>query len=1032
MAASNTRSPAAQRYTGFPGVRAYIGAPGVIVFSPRRSPGRAARIPAPLPNQEQSTAVFSPPGPDSDEEENARNQQQGDRVTFEQVWALCGVTVATLTLPVGLFILSYVGTSGAHFSPVTNTKTVSATSTLYTGSLPTSSGSTPDPFQGVPSHCLRPVSVNTNFTLPSSGYIKRDLPARTRKIFCLFNSSRLGLPNRPDLTPYEMPLHYCGGIVYWSVGVAGGEVRSRVESLDTTVGLYRLKQLLKSLGLIRLPVLVTVGGYPQESAHFSRLGADPGAMARFVSSLMRIIWGHGLNGVAIHWVQPEPGCGRPGDTATLSSMVDAIRQAYRVVGRSASGDIAIMLPAEDTVAAPVVGLLANRVEWFFLETHFMQPFLGATTACSEAASRMIGTLQYVPTILPGSFTLSVVMGNEKPTKGFRSAVLSPADNTSPPGSRLLTPTIFRGDGELRGRKTAVGAAHTTVRPGMSQMPRTRQEPAPTDNNSLAGTMPRDKVEDVADQDRTRAVRSMFHLTKNLPAPSAGCRPTTAGAEEGVAGTLRVSPVEGFAESGRTPDKSPGKNAEKPTNRHIPDKVPPSRAQTVPPKRQGGGEFGSPRGNRPMAASNTRSPAAQRYTGFPGMRAYIGAPGVIVFSPRRSPGRAARIPDTLANQGQSPAVFSPPGPDSEEEEEARDQQGGSVTFLQVWALCGVTVATLTLPVGLFILSYMGTRGAHFSQVTNAKTVSATSTLYTGPLPTSSGSTPDRFQGVPSHCLRPVSVNTNFTLRSSGYIKRDIPARTRKIFCLFNSSRLGLANRPDLTPYEMPLHYCGEIVYWSVGVAGREVRSRVESFDTTIGLYRLKELLKSLGLIRTPVLVTVGGYPQESAHFSRLGADQGAMARFVSSLMRIIWGHGLNGVAIHWAQPEPGCGRPRDTATLSSMVDAIRQAYRVVGRSASGDITIMLPAEATVAGSIIRHLIDRVEWIFLETHLLQPVASRRTICSDMATRVLRLIADFRAGPNEQKVNSTNRCALLYDIDMDNFRESCQVLNASFFTH
>ncbi|KAK8757062.1 hypothetical protein V5799_000236 [Amblyomma americanum] len=735
----------------------------------------------------------------------------------------------------------------------------------------------------------------------------------------------------------------------------------------------------------------------------------------------------------------------------------------------------------------------------------------------------------------------VIMASEKPARQLRSAALSP-DESGTPSSRLLTPTLLRGEATSTGVKTGVAAAHKPEGPVRPQVNRLRQGQARTGHQSPVRTKPWTEANNTA-PDHANEGRYALHPSKKRPAPSPWDRPAKAGGIEGADAKPHVSPKEGPTRSRRIPPWSPGKNLRSPTRtpqknvdnssyRLTPEKVLHSRPQSVPLTRQSSGEFGAIRGNRPVAASNTRSPAAQRYTGFPGVQAYVGAPGVIFFSPRRSPGRAAHIAGPLQSQGQSPAVFSPPGPDSDEGEETRNQPGGTVTFLQVWTLCGVTMATLTLPVGLFFLSYMGANGAHFSSFTSDKTLPSTATFsYVGSSSlTPSVSTADPFPGVPRSCLRPVSIRTNFTPSTSRYIRRHLHVRSRKIFCVFNVSRLGRAGRQDLNLVDLPLHYCSGIVYWSVGVANGVVRSRLENLDDVIGVAYLKKILNSQRLFDTQVLLTVGGYPQESAHFSRLGVDPAVMARFVSSLMRMVLGKGLNGAAIHWVHPEPGCGRSDDATTLSSMVSAIRYAYRSVG--ARGDIAVMLPPDLRISDPIVRLLADRVEWIFLETHLLQPLMRSTGACLELANRVIAMVNGLHAGPNGHKictgyslapwlalgahragvdpyiyrfsnitspdtgrsgtasmldicsgsrtcvatlsgsclvlgrallpgslsspaplyifhdhetlfnifshgspqlaVNSTNRCAVLYDLESDNFKTMCTVLNVSYYAH
>ncbi|KAH7933886.1 hypothetical protein HPB49_018928 [Dermacentor silvarum] len=380
----------------------------------------------------------------------------------------------------------------------------------------------------------------------------------------------------------------------------------------------------------------------------------------------------------------------------------------------------------------------------------------------------------------------------------------------------------------------------------------------------------------------------------------------------------------------------------------------------------------------LLASTAASPKPQRYDGFPGVPMYMGAPEVIVFTPRGSTSgpatpvsRAGAVPD----QGgpQSPAESSLPRPESGVDEAALIRKRGRPTFLQMWAICSVAVATLSLPFGLLILSYFSTdngnpHGAH-----------PTSSMPTALRPSrapSLVSTPDPFTGVPASCLRPVRLSANVTMVSTNYSPTGLRRSQHEIFCVLNISRLVRANY--MTLIDMPLDYCTSIIYWSLAVgASGVVHSRVENFDQTdVGLYHWRNQLSKLRFQDTKIMVAVGGYAEESAYFSRLGRDPGALARFVSSLMYIVRNSSANGVVVHWAEPEPGCGRPEDKSTLSLLVDAIRRAYRVSGAVVGGGkIAVVLPEDATMSSVLTKLVADRVEWLFLQAHIADMTQSNR---------------------------------------------------------
>ncbi|KAH6923696.1 hypothetical protein HPB50_005166 [Hyalomma asiaticum] len=254
---------------------------------------------------------------------------------------------------------------------------------------------------------------------------------------------------------------------------------------------------------------------------------------------------------------------------------------------------------------------------------------------------------------------------------------------------------------------------------------------------------------------------------------------------------------------------------------------------------------SPPRIRVLVASTATSPKAQPYDGFPGVPTYIGAPEVIVFTPRLSPsGAATPLPRPYSvsyfSHQQDLAELSHPIQATGVAEAAEINKRARLTLLQVWVLCASAAGTLSLPLGLFTL-----------------------TDYPGP-----------FSGVPARCLRPVRLNDpNVSIVSTTYKPTGFERTRHQTFCVFNVSRLGRAN--SMTPIDMPLDYCSSIVYWSLGVvASGAVESRVEQFDSTdVGLYKWRDMLDRTGLQDTRIMLTVGGYPQESAYFSGLDLSNG---------------------------------------------------------------------------------------------------------------------------------------------------------------
>ncbi|KAL1460308.1 hypothetical protein MTO96_027566 [Rhipicephalus appendiculatus] len=245
--------------------------------------------------------------------------------------SLCCVIFGMLLMPTCLFVLSYYFTpkDAGELPPFTSpTSYTGLTSSTTMATLPTifftfPTPSTADPWAGVPPQCFNSRAINDNIsglTQPAYKPFGRQPP---QKIFCLYNNSRFLRGHLFDFVPENLPLDYCSYIVYWSVAVANASVSSRAQQFDTTYGLWKLRQVLQKHKLAqKVGVLMAIGGYPEDSVHFSRLGRDPPAMGRFVSNVVQTIQTHRLDGLTIHWVASQAVCQSADDERTMSTLVD--------------------------------------------------------------------------------------------------------------------------------------------------------------------------------------------------------------------------------------------------------------------------------------------------------------------------------------------------------------------------------------------------------------------------------------------------------------------------------------------------------------------------------------------------------------------------------------------------------------------------------------------------------------------------------------------------------------------------------------
>ncbi|KAK8784606.1 hypothetical protein V5799_009026 [Amblyomma americanum] len=356
----------APRDAGFTGIDAIQVAPNVIVFSPRRTPlgtnaGPASEATSPELNMVQ------PQGQTPEE----------DRVCV-QSWAMIFALTAPYFLSAWLLVLPFLVRSNRSALTILPTfASPTVTSTLRTPPLPTTAvpTTTVDIWQGIPADCRVPVSLGdtygpTNVSSPSAAASQpRSLPAKP--FFCLFNNSRFYDPARSLLYGIEtMPMQFCSSIVYWSVGIENGSLQSRVPNFDHDHGLERIRHVASRRGWPDIQIILALGGYAEDSPHFTRLRSDYATLQRLLSSVEVALLLHDLNGVMVHWVTPDARCRGPNDNAVMGILLRGLREVFNRARTAAT--LSVMLdvrPENVALAANVAGF----VDYFFLETHRVIP-----------------------------------------------------------------------------------------------------------------------------------------------------------------------------------------------------------------------------------------------------------------------------------------------------------------------------------------------------------------------------------------------------------------------------------------------------------------------------------------------------------------------------------------------------------------------------------------------------------------------------------------------------------------------------------
>ncbi|KAG0430318.1 hypothetical protein HPB47_022807 [Ixodes persulcatus] len=274
-----------------------------------------------------------------------------------------------------------------------------------------------------------------------------------------------------------------------------------------------------------------------------------------------------------------------------------------------------------------------------------------------------------------------------------------------------------------------------------------------------------------------------------------------------------------------------------------------------------------------------------------------------------------------------------------------------TLFEMWFVCLMTLAALVIPLGLILAPYLG----YYIPVFDA----GGSTAVT---------TPNPWTNVDESCLAQVKLTDNVhNLRTDDASPATAPSgkATTALYCLYNNSRFRKRLRWDYLPKHIQFQLCPNVIYWSMGIRGGKVISRVPEFEVRYGMWALRAT-KEKYAPSTPVKIhmAVGGYHEDSAHFSRLGKDSVLMTKLAADILKKLARHRLDGITIHWRDMQGRCGSPRDFETLRELVESIRRLYVMNGLPYF--VSIITEATAEVGNDL--ELVKSLDFIFYETHRL----------------------------------------------------------------
>ncbi|KAL1432718.1 hypothetical protein MTO96_012931 [Rhipicephalus appendiculatus] len=303
--------------------------------------------------------------------------------------------------------------------------------------------------------------------------------------------------------------------------------------------------------------------------------------------------------------------------------------------------------------------------------------------------------------------------------------------------------------------------------------------------------------------------------------------------------------------------------------------------------------------------------------------------------------------------------------------AEPDTNNRVTCLQIWVLCVATVATLCIPLGTVILSYLLTPLRDMSNLTagpsgsttNPGTASVVVPTYTFPIPLNP-STVDPWNGVPQVCQTGPMVEDDTGQVHPRTSPSSPKSNLTSIFCLYNNTRFHRIGTYDFLPQNLPFSLCRNIVYWSFGVKDGVPISRVESFDRKYGLDKFSEVANSSGVSDVRILLAIGGYINDYAQLSLLGRDTAALSRFVHHTMALMKSHFLHGVVIHWIEGEPLCkySAVDDGDVLRAVFWGLRRIFRL--NNFSGQLAAIVSVGTTARNTVVDTILDMTDFLFIE--------------------------------------------------------------------
>ncbi|KAK8778105.1 hypothetical protein V5799_020555 [Amblyomma americanum] len=317
------------------------------------------------------------------------------------VWAFCFVSIATLAVPVGFFLLPFIKASFIVYtqqvsvsSQIATGPSTAATTLMTTAAATTSAPPTTEAPRPTGTSCQKespnvPGGINLTDVFHERLIYPEAYPegGRNQPVYCIYNMTRFRRPKRYYFLPPHLPFALCPNIVYWSWRLPRGNLTSRAKEFDERFGLSAIHEVARNQRS-RVDLSLALGGYREDSGDFHAVGKDDTVRHRLVQEVYQAYRRYNLSGIVLHWVANEPVCETAfgGSVPRLGEFIDSLRRLMSLNEGSPPFKVAAMVDPQQLHEMQFFRLLRTRLNMTFFKTHQASPSKDFDDYCANSAN----------------------------------------------------------------------------------------------------------------------------------------------------------------------------------------------------------------------------------------------------------------------------------------------------------------------------------------------------------------------------------------------------------------------------------------------------------------------------------------------------------------------------------------------------------------------------------------------------------------------------------------------------------------------